>query len=335
MRSELFSRAILKRGAAAVTAALCCFVGALVLQGQQPASEAPKPQAEVATPATATTREYLGSEICQGCHEDIFTAFQKNPHKAVDTTAKHGRVGQACESCHGAASAHAESASAEDILNPGKLRAARTDQICLTCHLNQPGHAGRVQSGHAKGQVACTGCHAIHGSSQALVARKPAQVNSQCSGCHLSSWSQFQRPHSHRVSQGAMSCVDCHNPHGGFRQQQIRNFAANETGCLRCHTDKRGPFAFEHAPVRADGCTSCHEPHGSANPRMLTRHEVRFVCLECHANVGMATGNGNSAGQTLGSVPPSFHDLRSPRFQNCTICHQKIHGSHVDRSFLR
>jgi hypothetical protein len=24
-----------------------------------------------------------------------------------------------------------------------------------------------------------------------------------------------------------------------------------------------------------------------------------------------------------------------PLFQNCTVCHQKIHGSHVDRNLLK
>ena len=74
---------------------------------------------------------------------------------------------------------------------------------------------------------------------------------------------------------------------------------------------------------------SCHQPHGSANPRMLIRQEVRFVCLECHSNVG------RPASATLGGVPPAFHDLRSPRFRNCTVCHVKIHGSHVSRTLLR
>jgi hypothetical protein len=34
-------------------------------------------------------------------------------------------------------------------------------------------------------------------------------------------------------------------------------------------------------------------------------------------------------------VPPAFHDLRSPRYQNCTVCHQKVHGSYADRNLLR
>ena len=67
----------------------------------------------------------------------------------------------------------------------------------------------------------------------------------------------------------------------------------------------------------------------SANPRMLTRANVRFLCLECHANLPTVPSS------VAGVVPPSFHDLRSPRFQNCTVCHQKIHGSHVDRNLLR
>lgn len=129
-----------------------------------------------------------------------------------------------------------------------------------------------------------------------------------------------------------MSCVDCHNPHGSIREASMQAFGANEPGCFRCHGDKRGPFTFEHAVVRFEGCQACHEPHGSANAHMLTRQEVRFVCLECHANLPGAPASAHTA---MGVVPPSFHDLRSPRFQNCTVCHQKIHGSYVDRNLLR
>jgi len=106
---------------------------------------------------------------------------------------------------------------------------------------------------------------------------------------------------------------------------------ANEPGCLSCHNDKRGPFAFEHAPVREEGCQSCHVAHGSPNAKMLTRQEVRLVCLECHANLQSAMASK----AVTGVVPPAFHDLTSPRFRNCTICHQKIHGSHIDRNLLR
>ena len=36
-----------------------------------------------------------------------------------------------------------------------------------------------------------------------------------------------------------------------------------------------------------------------------------------------------------GVVPPAFHNLNSPTYQNCTVCHQKVHGSYVDRNLLK
>jgi DmsE family decaheme c-type cytochrome len=274
---------------------------------------------------------FAGSATCQVCHEDIFKAFTKTPHSSVETDIKRGWQGRACEACHGAGLKHTETISAEEIRNPGKLSAAAADKICLGCHLNQPTHVGRIQSSHARDQVSCTACHWVHeNGGRTMVARGAAAVNRQCSGCHVIVWAQFQKPHHHRVPEQAMSCLDCHNPHGSVRPVLARTFAASEPGCFNCHGDKRGPFAFEHAPVRLDGCGACHEPHGSANPRMLTRQEVRLVCLECHANLPTVRVNS-----TVGVIPPAFHDLRSARFQNCTVCHQKVHGSHVDRNLLR
>jgi DmsE family decaheme c-type cytochrome len=301
----------------------------VVLLGCQVHAQPAPPDAKAAVNQPAA---YVGSEVCQACHEDTFNAIQKSPHQAIERDKKRGWDGKTCESCHGPGSKHAESGSAEEIRNPAKLQAVEVDKTCLKCHLNQPTHVGRIQSSHAKSQIACTSCHSIHSQGpMGLMARKAPAVNQQCASCHSSAWSQFQKPFKHRLPEGAMSCVDCHNPHGSFRPGMMQTFTASEPGCFRCHGEKRGPFIFEHAPIRFEGCQSCHEPHGSANPRMLARQEVRFVCLECHANRPAQS----TAKTALGVVPPAFHDLRSPRYQNCTICHQKVHGSHVDRNLLR
>jgi DmsE family decaheme c-type cytochrome len=270
---------------------------------------------------------YAGSETCGACHEDIFKAFQKNPHHIVETQKKRGWETRACESCHGPGAKHAESASPDDILNPAKLTPRNADQTCLKCHLNEPTHMGRIGSGHAKNQVACVSCHSVHKGQEQLRPRRASAINQQCAACHASVWAQFQRPHKHPLPQGAMSCVNCHDPHGSVLHGMVRTVSANEPSCLKCHGDKRGPFTFNHPPVQLEGCQTCHEPHGSANPRMLNRAEQRFVCFQCHVNTGMA--------RTLGGVPPAFHDLRSPRFRNCTICHRQIHGSYVDPGLQR
>lgn len=288
--------------------------------------------AQDAKPAAAPTpSSYVGSEVCGTCHEDIAKAFSTTPHYLVDgKDRKRGFEGKACESCHGPGAKHAGSADAADIRNPGKLGAVALDRICLTCHVNQPTQMGRLQSSHAKDQVACTTCHTIHATgSEVLVVRKTEAINKLCEGCHLTVAAQFQQPYHHKLPEGAMSCVDCHNPHGSMKQAMTQSFGANEPGCLNCHGDKRGPFTFEHGPVRFEGCSTCHAAHGSANPRMLDRPQVQQVCLECHANLPV-----NTTGH-IGVVPPAFHDLRSPRYQNCTVCHQKIHGSYVDRNLLK
>jgi DmsE family decaheme c-type cytochrome len=248
-------------------------------------------------------------EACLACHEEQVTAFSKAQHQA-----------QNCNSCHGNPDKHMETASAGDIRNPGKLKSSEADRTCAGCHLQE----NRARSAHATSGISCTSCHKVHEAKAPVTSKK---INQQCSGCHSSILAEFQRPHSHPLKENAMSCTDCHSPHGTQAARSVRQVSANDTGCVACHGDKRGPFVFEHAPMRTDGCESCHQPHGSSNPKMLTRHEVRFQCLECHSN-----GPTQAA---LGSAPAAFHDLRSPRFRNCTTCHTKIHGSHVNRYFLR
>lgn len=279
--------------------------------------------------AQAPAPAFAGSDTCKICHEDIYNTFAKGPHDLLETSAKHGWQGKACEACHGPGQAHTEGPSADNIRNPAKLAPSEVDKLCLTCHLNQPTQVGHLESSHARNQIACTSCHKVHSATQPLVVRQADAINDQCKGCHLSVWAQFQRPFHHKLPEGAMSCVDCHNPHGSIRPAMQQAFAGNDPGCFKCHGDKRGPFAFEHAPVEFQGCQTCHEPHGSANPRMLTRAQVRFVCLECHAILPAVQT------KVAGVVPPAFHDLRSPVFQNCTVCHQKIHGSYIDRNLLK
>lgn len=304
------------------------------------AQEPTKPAAEQAKEGDAKP-SYVNSETCQACHEDIFNTFKKNPHYRLESDKKRKWEQKACESCHGAGSKHAESMAAADIHQPAKLAPSQTDKLCLSCHRNQPTHVGRIDSGHARSAIACTSCHSVHKPREVALSGRNAAINQQCTACHVNAMASFQKPHAHPLStqpsagNNGMSCLDCHNPHGTAAKANLKFASANEPGCFRCHSDKRGPFAFEHAPVRTEGCASCHEPHGSTNPRMLTRPEVRLQCLECHSNIASQSATGASAGGLVGGIPPAFHDVRSPRYANCTTCHMKIHGSHVNRSLLR
>ncbi len=266
--------------------------------------------------------EYAGSEACGLCHEQARAAAFPY-HLQLETNLRFGWTGRGCEACHGPGKAHAESGGNEPVLSFKTATAARTKQACLTCHAQGLRSSGHAWDAHSRNSVSCVACHSVHKPRAGLLLLEPA--NALCVGCHTNVRAEFFRPYRHKLQEGAMSCVDCHNPHGSPQQAQVRRTAENQQACLKCHGDKRGPFAFEHAPVRLEGCAACHEPHGSVNPRMLNRPEQRFQCLECHTN----------SLTTLGASPPAFHDLRSPRFQNCTSCHWKIHGSNINRVFLR
>jgi DmsE family decaheme c-type cytochrome len=328
-----------------MTALLASALSGTLSSAPMMAQATPPAAAKPDQPKAPLKAEYATSIVCQGCHEEIYNAFfKRNPHRTLETNKKRGWEEKACESCHGMGSIHAESVSPADILQPAKIRPAAADRMCLTCHLNQQTQVGRVMGGHARSQVACVSCHSVHatpgpallpGSLQSAPSPRVQVQTGTCITCHATAWAEFQKPHRHNLPEGAMTCSDCHNPHGGTNRTAMLNTGMGEPGCFRCHTDKRGPFTFEHAPVRLEGCQSCHQPHGSANPHMLTRHEVRFQCLECHSNVTAAAGVQSAPSGGLGAVPPAFHDLRSPRYRNCTTCHWKIHGSHVDPNFTR
>ena len=251
----------------------------------------------------------IGSDRCAVCHVKQSETFSKNPHKKAE-----------CESCHGPGLAHVEA------LNPDQLtlfHGAQPNQVndaCLTCHAKDHRQERRFESAHSRNGIACVSCHRVHSPD----IRKTNDA--LCSSCHRDIRATFERPFGHKLSQGAIHCVDCHDPHGSQPNSPLRlSGGGHDYPCFKCHTDKRGPFPYEHAPIRTQLCSTCHDLHGSANPRMLARNNVSQLCLECHT---MTAG-------VAGGSPPAFHDLRVERYRQCTVCHVKIHGSYAHRDFLR
>jgi len=286
----------------------------------------------------AATNGFVGGEACKTCHADVWSKFYKNPHFKSVASGKEAPENTGCESCHGPGAAHvAAHGGKATIIAFSQLSPTKTLDACLRCHGETLARANIRHSSHTEAGVVCTNCHSIHKSPapRFLLADKQAEM---CYGCHADVRSQFSMPFKHRVNEGAIECTDCHNPHGAFqptwrngeRPRMMTQVIAAEEPCLKCHEEKRGPFVFEHPPVRVEGCEMCHFPHGSPNSRLLRRPVVFTMCLECHNGApGFGrTGQGDP-------VPFSFHNLSSPIFQNCTNCHSHIHGSNVNAFFLR
>jgi DmsE family decaheme c-type cytochrome len=253
---------------------------------------------------------------CLDCHTQA-KGFAPFAHRATK-----GEAG--CVSCHGDGKAHEEAGGDKTLIKrpQGRLGA----ETCLTCH--EKGATSHRTGAHAPSDtVSCTTCHSIHGAdlkSAHLLAKPQLTL---CGSCHAGPVaSHLSKPFSHRLGRGGMECASCHDPHGAPGRRMLKETRAAELPCLSCHTDKRGPFVFEHVQGVTGDCLTCHENHGSSNPKHLIRAKVSQLCLECHSTLSPGA---------LGSQPPSFHDMYSPRYQNCVNCHTAIHGSNRSPRLLK
>jgi DmsE family decaheme c-type cytochrome len=260
----------------------------------------------------AGSNEFVGSEVCLTCHEDQSKSLM---HTAHDSDAFRMRTDKGCEACHGPGKAHVDSGGdASLIRNPAKMASRDSAAICLTCHENG-------QRTHWKGSVhdmrglACIACHSVHASKSDKALLKFVHVDEVCAGCHLEVKSQIQRTSHHPIREGLMSCNDCHNPHGTITPKLIIANSVNEQ-CYTCHTEKRGPFLWEHPPVR-ENCLNCHSPHGSNHEKLLVQNRP-WLCQNCHLDT-----------RHPGTLYDATNQLTSNRefARSCSNCHSAIHGS--------
>ena len=295
------------------------FVCAVLLASAQIAWSA---EPEAAKPTEAT---YVGNEVCKACHAAQFETFsQTMMGKIFLFNARNEKERQSCEACHGPGSNHVAAGGGR---GKGGLISFRKDsgesakvqnEVCLSCH--QSGMQNYWEaSPHAGRGIACVNCHTIMQKTsdkyqlakvddKTVFFTKQAQTE-VCLQCHLQRKAQLYRSSHMPVREGKITCTDCHNPHGTPNPAQLKQTSVNEN-CYTCHTERRGPFLWEHPPV-FDNCANCHEPHGSVNERLLKVRMPR-LCNECH----------NSSHGVRNGANTYFFFNRS-----CTNCHSQIHGS--------
>jgi DmsE family decaheme c-type cytochrome len=281
---------------------------------------APPPAAKASDQAgnqPAAHAEYVGSETCASCHEEVSKNFATNPHTKM--ALMHGNAnGVTCENCHGPGSEHvAGGGDVTKIFVPAKASPKDIDTKCLSCHSGA--HPDFLRSPHAKANVSCISCHSIHGSKDETLLTAPQPT--LCFQCHTDTKSAFNMPFHHKVPEGLIKCTDCHDVHGTFEKSNLRSRNDSNLICTKCHTEMRGPFVYEHTPVKSEGCMGCHNPHGSQNARLLNMPSINNLCNQCHSPVAAATIHGQGGG--------------SSELTPCTDCHTYIHGSNMNVAFLR
>jgi len=275
----------------------------------------------------------VGSEACKDCHQKEYAQYLTTSHGRAQTDGANLPEAMGCETCHGAGSAHVNAGGDPKdpgfatIQDPSKLVAAKANAICLGCH-----KAGEQfyweHSAHARENMACITCHSIHGAKDGVHGKllKAENTTAQCLSCHKGNHLAMGKSAHMPIGGNGLSCADCHNPHGSAGPKQIRALSTNEL-CLNCHADKRGPFLWEHAPVR-ENCLNCHDAHGSNYTRMLVSRPP-FLCNRCHDASRHPSQLRDLTDLNTGAV--------TLMNRSCLNCHSMIHGSNhpSGKTFVR
>ncbi|MEO8041977.1 MAG: DmsE family decaheme c-type cytochrome [Acidobacteriota bacterium] len=279
---------------------------------------------------------------CATCHEKVVADFARTPHgKSPDkwkTGAKNAgefASSATCTACHGNPTEHINSGGdPTKIKNPGKLPQKESVESCQSCHSQVNEHAQWKGSRHESAGLTCVNCHSPHhaggnqgseGGGLLKLGLAPMQAESKllrfasetatCLSCHSEvRKSMYQRStHLFRNEdrEQRMTCSTCHEPHGSIGDKMMRTPTINET-CYTCHAEMRGPFLYDHAPVR-ESCANCHKPHGSNNVSLL-KQRAPMLCQQCHIQ---------GRHQTVPGRPNSAFNMN----RSCVNCHSQVHGS--------
>jgi len=282
-------------------------------------------------------------EGCTDCHGATVSQWTSSKHanylkRLVPDAAN------TCEYCHGAGSEHVDARNATKIIGFGPRSAStvkRTTDLCVSCHTSVLDKPHWQNNAHATADVSCVDCHKFHESdTQPYLLRKPnvkvtsntafrydpqrptvsQAINGACLNCHQQQQSQLRMRSHHPMLEDRLNCADCHEVHRSNEPMLLAENKDLAETCLKCHTDKRGPFIYEHEPARVgglgDSCLTCHRPHGSPNPKLAVTFG-RSMCVQCHTDIDQDQPHQNRPGSCWRSG-----------------CHSDIHGSNKSPLFF-
>jgi DmsE family decaheme c-type cytochrome len=260
--------------------------------------------------------QWTGERLaCKECHTRLTNEFRSTGHGKAMEFGVGGRELD-CGTCHaGDRARHMLTGKPDFITNQGKEKPEAVTAACMSCHASDKHVMFWRASPHESAGVGCLGCHAIHKPSEQGKLTAEKSEAETCFRCHANvRKAMLQRSrHLFRDERGAfqLQCSACHNAHGAQTEKLISANSINDK-CYSCHQEKRGPFLWEHSPVR-ENCMNCHSPHGSNNEALLTLRRPQ-LCQSCHIQQRHQTNPGR---------PSALFNVN----RSCQNCHAKVHGS--------
>ncbi|MEM7500500.1 MAG: tetratricopeptide repeat protein [Pseudomonadota bacterium] len=193
------------------------------------------------------------------------------PHTFPETLPE----GIGCQRCHGPGAPHVRQALSGGtvdqihaaITNPAKLPAERRDSVCFQCHLlpaesvEGVRNLGRGVYSFRPGERLADYLHNVD------IATRPTESERFEINHHGYRLSQSA---CYRESDGALSCISCHNPHEKSQSVTFRQDAS--AVCRECHANQ------SHSTTEAtERCVDCHMPTrrtGDVIEVTMTDHKI-------------------------------------------------------------
>lgn len=237
---------------------------------------------------------YGWNEVCLQCHAVAGSPGMSEQGGEVRVDTQVAELGIACEACHGPGEAHVAARRSplvryaehlrgdepDDIVDPARLDATASTEICGQCHgasvfEDHVGWLGRGSDYRAGGSLDATTRivrHPLRADQpwiEELLDRDPDYLAGRfwgdgmmrISGREYNGWIE-----SPCRADAAFGCLSCHEMHGERPEDQLRDIARfdDDRQCTQCHEslESRAAEHARHAPDSPGSrCVNCHMPH--------------------------------------------------------------------------
>ncbi|MBI3653270.1 MAG: hypothetical protein HY231_19755 [Acidobacteria bacterium] len=260
---------------------------------------------------------------CVFCHNVKAQPHLNTNTKQYDTEV--AELGIACGACHGASAHHAEEATSpwqrtfwrlfktadKQIINPKKLAAERSLQVCGHCHGQRvPEPNNRILEILQRGDPYNAGEDLAHFykpvERETLIGSYAFANRFWANGSPRLTAYEYQgilrsRCFTQGDANNRINCLTCHSMHEGDVRGQIKAENRTDKPCLQCHqqfadaanlaahtkhsNESAGSRCYNcHMPRVVYGVMAIHPTHDITvpNPQLTTAQAVPNACNQCH-----------------------------------------------------